>query len=80
MIKVIVDVPSHVTFRPSAVKRATKMVETMLENGQGIRSATGQTMAIAVDWFERNRRGYRITAVPGAGYYIEAHSLAGGSD
>jgi hypothetical protein len=53
-------------------KQLSKIVIPMLEKGEGIgRSATGESLAIAVEWCEENGRPYVIHGVPGAGYTLE---------
>ncbi|AEI71024.1 hypothetical protein [EBPR siphovirus 2] len=52
--------------------KLTKLVEQNLTvMGYSGRSASGMTLAIAVEWCETNRKPYRITAYPGGGYQLE---------
>lgn len=70
MIKIEAITPHRLS--PSGAKRARKMVREMLESTGGAgRSASGQTLAFAVEWCEEHKRPYRITAHPGLGYYLE---------
>ena len=70
MLKVEAVVPNPMT--SAQAKRARKMIADMLErDGRTGRSASGQTLVFAVEWCEERRRPYRVTAYPGAGYFLE---------
>jgi hypothetical protein len=61
---------------PSMERRLRSVVHGMLErDGVMGRSASGKSLAIAVEWCEERRRPYEITAHPGSGYMLRLLSV-----
>lgn len=60
--------PRNERERAALTKTVVKLLTT---TGNAGRSATGMTLAIAVEWCETNKKPYRITAYPGCGYHLE---------
>lgn len=59
-------------FSKTAEKRLRKMIAESLErSGHSGRSASGQSLALAVDYCEERGLEYIIRAMPGVGYTLE---------
>lgn len=70
-ISIMVHLGADAGLKPSGVKRARKVAEAALSKvGSGYVSATGQTLALGVEYCEKRHLNYRITCQSG-GYYIE---------
>ena len=48
-----------------------RLVEKSLQQGDGVSSRSGQTLAYAVAWCEEHKQPYMIAAVPGVGYRLK---------
>jgi hypothetical protein len=48
-----------------------RLVEKSLQQGDGVSSRSGQTLAYAVAWCEKHKQPYMIAAVPGVGYRLK---------
>lgn len=70
-IKIVVtEYPSPLVHTTSE-KRLLKIVAKALEAGDFVTSASGKSLAAAVEWCEVNGRPYQIDAIPGAGYSLK---------
>lgn len=69
MIKIVVDPPCQ---RVNDTMRASlrRAVRRDLEEGRGVISHSGESLAAAVEWCEEKGRPYRIEALPGTGYSL----------
>src|SRR4051794_28546407 len=56
--------------RPLSSERR-RLVEESLQQGDGVSSRSGQTLAYAVAWCEEHKQPYTIAAMPGAGYHLK---------
>lgn len=71
MIRIEVVGDPH-PFTPAQAKRMRRLVEDQLRQGRCPgRSASGRTLAMAVEYCEVNHIPYTIQAIPGSGYVLE---------
>ena len=48
-----------------------RSIEKSLQQGDGVNSRSGQTLAYAVAWCEEHKQPYMIAAMPGVGYRLK---------